>query len=167
MGITPKPTETQGCVYEKGNASALRKGRYSQPNQIYHLVLATYHRQPFFSDYLLARHAEVSLRMSQKSVLTLAFVVMSDHIQWLIQLGDGIYLPSAVKMLKALISRKLEARFLRPCFTAGRGCGRYCSLYHSQSGTGRAVSLSKGISMVGFNLFGIIRVGVGAVSSPR
>ncbi len=91
---------------KKGNASALRKGRYSQPNQIFHLVLITYQRQPFFRDYLLARHAVISLRMSQKSVTTLAFVVMPDHIHWLIQLGEGISLSSAVKMLKALISRK-------------------------------------------------------------
>lgn len=95
---------------QKWKTSALRRGRYSQPNQICHLVLTTYQRQPFFSDYLLARHAVISLRMSQKSVSTLAFVVMPDHIHWLIQLRDEVSLSSVVKMLKALISRKLGGK---------------------------------------------------------
>jgi REP element-mobilizing transposase RayT len=68
----------------------LRKGRFSQPNGVYLLTWATYQRKPWFSDWTLGRLVVNSLRRAQAlhAVESLAFVVMPDHVHWLVSLGN-------------------------------------------------------------------------------
>lgn len=84
----------------------LRRGRFSQAGQIYLLTLVSVGRSPIFADLFVAR--QVVRIMHGPSVVfaaeTLAFVVMPDHVHWLVQLQDGVKLGEAVRRLKAGIS---------------------------------------------------------------
>ena len=68
--------------------SNLRKGRYSQANQIYHINTNTKNRQPVFKNLKYARIIiqNLMLQDEQQFTKTLAFVVMPDHMHWLIEL---------------------------------------------------------------------------------
>jgi len=75
----PKP---KGCL--------LRRGRCSEPGRLYLLTTVTYHRRPLFLDFHLARLVIRSLRQADEdaSCHSLAWVVMPDHVHWLIELKD-------------------------------------------------------------------------------
>lgn len=68
----------------------LRKGRYSQQGGIYLLTFVTANRQPWFADWHVGRLVVASLRRAhtQDQAESLAFVVMPDHVHWLISLVD-------------------------------------------------------------------------------
>jgi REP element-mobilizing transposase RayT len=67
---------------------ALRRGRVSQRNSVYHITTATYGRQPFFSAIAIGRCVVRALRAAEReqAARTLAFVVMPDHLHWLFDL---------------------------------------------------------------------------------
>jgi len=71
----------------------LRRGRVSLPGQIYHITTVTLGREPVFSDLRNARFLINTLHQSQvrDEASTLAFVVMPDHLHWLMQLGEVIF----------------------------------------------------------------------------
>ncbi|WP_420554946.1 REP-associated tyrosine transposase [Neptuniibacter marinus] len=91
---------------QKANAQSLRVGRYSQPNQIYHLTLTCANRRPVFSDPYLAKHAVHSIKRLTQEATTIAFVIMPDHIHWLMQLNDRKKLSDTVRLLKVFITHK-------------------------------------------------------------
>jgi len=91
---------------QKGNSRALRLGRFSGSSQIYHLVLTCQNRRKVFSDPYLAKHAVHSMKRLTPEAETIAFVVMPDHIHWLIQLGDKKTLSEVVRLLKVFITHK-------------------------------------------------------------
>lgn len=70
---------------------ALRRGRFSLPGAAYHLVLATQGRYPLFADFSLARIAIREMRRVQEAGLlsSLTWVLMPDHLHWLLTLGAG------------------------------------------------------------------------------
>ncbi len=70
------------------HAADLCKGRYSEAGRIYHVTTATYNRQPLFDNLSLAQSVIKTLYMSGKAT-TLAYVLMPDHLHWLIQLQQG------------------------------------------------------------------------------
>lgn len=72
------------------HSNDLRKGRFSQPAGIYLLTWATKNRTPWFSDWRLGRLVVASLRLSHEKAEaeTLAFVIMPNHVHWLIGLGN-------------------------------------------------------------------------------
>lgn len=81
----------------------LRKGRNSLANQIYHITTATKNKAPTFNEFTSAR---LLIRTMQKAdalnyTKTLAFVVMPDHLHWLIQLNDGALLSNVIKGMKS------------------------------------------------------------------
>ena len=84
----------------------LRHGRFSQSGQIYLLTMVGVDRSPVFGDFLAAR--SVVRVMHEQAVVsvaeTLAFVVMPDHVHWLMQLKDGERLGEVVRRLKARVS---------------------------------------------------------------
>lgn len=84
----------------------LRLGRYSQAEQIYLLTLVTENRSAAFGSFSAAR--QVVKAMHQASVAsvaeTLAFVVMPDHVHWLLRLLGPMRLGEAVRRLKAKVS---------------------------------------------------------------
>ena len=74
--------------HAKPHGKDLRKGRVSLPGQAYHITTITLDRRPVFSDFRSARLMINALRAAQTrdEATTLAFVVMPDHLHWLLQL---------------------------------------------------------------------------------
>ena len=93
------------------HASALRRGRYSQPGLVYLVTTATYQRVPLFANFELARLGVAELRQcdARARCETLAFVLMPDHLHWLLQLKQG-ELSALVGLFKASASRAINLR---------------------------------------------------------
>jgi REP element-mobilizing transposase RayT len=93
----------------RAHARDLRKGRYSEPGRLYVVTAVTRHREPVFEDLLAARILVRTLRREQEMARaqTLAFVVMPDHIHWLLRLGEGAALSSVVRAVKAVSAHRL------------------------------------------------------------
>jgi putative transposase len=73
----------------KPTYQALTKGRVSIPNQIYHVRICTYRRRPFFKDFYIAHAFVLAIQRHSELCETLCYVVMPDHIHWLIQLNNS------------------------------------------------------------------------------
>jgi REP element-mobilizing transposase RayT len=89
----------------KGHKS-LRSGRYSHVGYVYHLTFTTKDRQKYFSEFTLARQFINILKRDQALgfTKTLAFVVMPDHVHWLVELVSGS-LDRAVKRIKSVFTK--------------------------------------------------------------
>jgi putative transposase len=81
----------------------LRAGRVSEIGRAYLVTTVTQGRLPLFADFALARLVVAELRACDQAGLcsTLAFVVMPDHLHWLLQLQTG-GLSSLVKRFKSV-----------------------------------------------------------------
>lgn len=81
----------------------LRVGRVSESGRGYLVTTVTQNRLPLFADFHLARLAILELRACDEAGLcnTLAFVLMPDHLHWLLQLS-GNALPDLLKRYKSL-----------------------------------------------------------------
>jgi REP element-mobilizing transposase RayT len=68
----------------------LRIGRFSEPGRLYLLTTTTHDRMPLFHDLRFARAAIRQLRQSDQegACRSLAWVLMPDHLHWLVALGD-------------------------------------------------------------------------------
>ena len=82
---------------------ALRRGRHSQRHQVYCITTVTRNRTPLFTDLSVARLLIRELRRLDESgsVISLAWVVMPDHLHWMLQLNNHWPLARVVKALKA------------------------------------------------------------------
>ena len=80
----------------------LREGRVSLPGQVYFLTTVTHDHEPLFSDFVHARLAIGELRRLNDTALvtSLAWVVMPDHLHWLVALGHSHSIDIVVKMMK-------------------------------------------------------------------
>jgi len=90
----------------------LRKGRVSLPGQVYHITTVTFDREPVFSDLRSARILVGALRAAQgrDEAATLAFVIMPDHMHWLMQLGADASLAKVVGAVKAVTAHGIGRR---------------------------------------------------------
>jgi len=81
----------------------LRIGRYSEPGRLYLLTCVLQNRMPHFHDLKLARLVIGQFRLAEEEGLanSMAWVVMPDHVHWLVELRSGT--------LDALI-RKFKSR---------------------------------------------------------
>lgn len=81
----------------------LRKGRFSEANRIYFITTVTHNRRKIFNDFNTARIVINSMRRLHdcEHVQSLSWVVMPDHLHWLIQLTDECSLAEIIKCLKA------------------------------------------------------------------
>ena len=88
----------------------LRKGRVSLPNHAYLVTIVTASRKPVFTFFTAARVAVRCFHDSDvaRHAQTLAFVVMPDHIHWLLQLGENGSLSETVRVYKAKVSLILQ-----------------------------------------------------------
>jgi REP element-mobilizing transposase RayT len=102
----------------KPHGKDLRKGRVSLPGQAYHVTTITLDRQPVFSDLQSARFLINALRQAQTrgEATTLAFVVMPDHMHWLMQLDAGASLSKVVGTVKAVTAHGLGERIWQTGF---------------------------------------------------
>ena len=84
-------------------------GRFSQPNQIYHITFTTKNREPVFKSFANSRLFIHVLKQSDElqHTNTLAFVVMPDHVHWLFASGSKHQLPNVVKTIKSKVSIKI------------------------------------------------------------
>ena len=91
------------------HSHSLRVGRHTQAGQIYLLTTVTLNRHPVFADFSAARCLIHCLRQAARlqHADTLAFVVMPDHLHWLMQLGEGIDLPQCMGGVKSISARQL------------------------------------------------------------
>ena len=98
--------------------SQLRRGRVSISGQVYHIIATTRQRVPVFLDFNRARIAIRILMDEDKlgAVSTLAFVLMPDHLHWLVQLGDEADIRRVVGRVKSLIARRLNGSVWQPGF---------------------------------------------------
>ncbi len=97
--------------------SNLRRGRYSQSNQIYHVISNTRNRQPIFENLKYARIIIQNLMIQDQKecTKTLAFIVMPDHIHWLLELKEIKTLANIVKIVKAKTAQTIG----KPIWQAG------------------------------------------------
>lgn len=89
----------------------LRKGRVDIPGQVYVITTVTHHRQPLFQDLWAGRCVVNALRVACARGLadSLAFVVMPDHLRWMVRLGEGASLGPMMASVKANAGRLVNA----------------------------------------------------------
>ncbi|MWV16831.1 transposase [Pseudomonas sp. L-22-4S-12] len=104
-------------MHQPPGSHALRKGRYSEAGRIYLLTSVTQNRVPVFADWRLGRLLvrEMRLLHDDERVNSLAWVIMPDHLHWLIELQQ---LPLD-KLMRQLNSRSAIA-INRACGGQGR-----------------------------------------------
>jgi putative transposase len=80
----------------------LRKHRFSEPNRIYQLTTTNQNRQAIFQDWRIGRLLVNELKRAEEQnlVQSLAWVVMPDHLHWLIELKQSS-LPKLMQQIKA------------------------------------------------------------------
>jgi REP element-mobilizing transposase RayT len=96
----------------------LRKGRYSEPGRIYLVTIVCRDRRPVFKDFSAAR-AVIQVLINHDRLefaQTLSFVVMPDHLHWLMQLGDDKNLGDTIQALKSITSKRLGGRIFQKGF---------------------------------------------------
>ncbi|EPC04132.1 hypothetical protein L861_02135 [Litchfieldella anticariensis FP35 = DSM 16096] len=95
---------------------ALRNGRRSIKGHYYLITMATQNRHPWF---LPARNARIACRHLYSPAVsqlgeTLSYVVMPDHVHWLIQLSGEI--SKLVRIYKAKVSLDIGTTFWQQGF---------------------------------------------------
>ncbi|MBC8651623.1 transposase [Pseudomonas sp. MTM4] len=99
------------------SSSRLRAGRWSNEGQIYLVTAVTKHRRPIFQDFLTARELIRVMRddAARDSHETLAFVVMPDHLHWLLELRQES-LSRLVGRVKSISARHIGGRIWQDGF---------------------------------------------------
>ena len=89
---------------------SLRRGRSSHQNGIYHVTTCTANREPVFARLFFGRCVVQAMRYedARKFTRTLAFVVMPDHLHWLLQLIGPRSLSDCMRNVKAASSRDIN-----------------------------------------------------------
>lgn len=91
------------------HGSTLRKGRYNESNRVYLLTTIVADRRPIFSDLTAARSCIHGLRYQDEAgrTATLAFVLMPDHLHWLVELKSGT-LAGVMGSMKSFTARQIN-----------------------------------------------------------
>ena len=87
----------------------MRKGRFSEAGQIYLVTFVTYQRTPIFHDFDCGRLVVSSMHFLTISSDTLAYVIMPDHVHWLMELRDDS-LERSVHSLKSFSAKEINKR---------------------------------------------------------
>lgn len=98
--------------FGRGGQHRLRKGRASEPGQAYLLTTVTKRRKPLFLDLWTARIVVNILRQEHDAgrAYSHAFVLMPDHLHWLISLPAGNSLTNLMRSVKTFTARRLNQR---------------------------------------------------------
>jgi putative transposase len=88
----------------------LRKGRYSEPGRVYLVTFCCHGRMPVFAVREFAAIVIEEIAHSDRSGAsqTLAFVVMPDHVHWVMALGARHRLERAVGQLKGRAAARVN-----------------------------------------------------------
>jgi len=94
----------------KPHSKDLRVGRVSIPGQVYLVTTVVDGRRKVFLDLMAARELIGAMHYQQEvgNARTLAFVVMPDHLHWLMELGDRLPFSEVVGTVKAYSARPLR-----------------------------------------------------------
>jgi len=97
---------------ENPHSRNLRKGRVSLPNHLYLITTATHQRTLTFSDITMGRIVVRALMHQQQvqNATTLAYVIMPDHLHWLLQLGQNSPLSTIMNHIKSGSARHINQR---------------------------------------------------------
>ena len=100
------------------HAADLRNGRFSQPGGVYLVTTVTRERKPVFENFKSARCIVRTLQMEHTAgrAMTLAFVVMPDHLHWLFTLGSSAPLSQVVRTVKSVVAHHLGGRIWQQGF---------------------------------------------------
>jgi putative transposase len=96
---------------ERPHGRNLRAGRVSLPGNAYHVIFRTFRGRPFFADLRLGRIVVDGLRWQDEArrTSTLAFVVMPDHVHWLLVLGACVTLPGVMSAVKGSTAWRINS----------------------------------------------------------
>ena len=113
-----------GANRQRFHGRDLRRGRHSCANQVYLVTTVTHERESLFAHSMAAREVVHALRHASEHGLatTHAYVVMPDHLHWLLGLGGGHELSSVVARVKGKSARRINLlleREGRPVWQAG------------------------------------------------
>jgi len=86
----------------------LRRGRASVEGQIYLITTVTHRRRYLFSDIFTGRIVVRTLHFEYLYADTLAYVLMPDHLHWLIQLGHGAEPASVIHRIKSVSAHRIK-----------------------------------------------------------
>jgi REP element-mobilizing transposase RayT len=89
------------------HSRSLRLGRASLIGQIYIVTFVTKDRKPWFIDPPCARLMMEVLGKAEKC-RTFGFVVMPDHVHWVMQLGEGAELSQVLHFVKSVSAHLLN-----------------------------------------------------------
>lgn len=92
----------------KPESHRLRLGRYSESKRIYLITAICFQRRRLFSEFSRGRAFVKALMESVNFAETLCYVVMPDHVHWLMQLREGAELPATVQKVKSLTTKELK-----------------------------------------------------------
>jgi REP element-mobilizing transposase RayT len=94
---------------------ALRKGRVSIPDQVHLVTTATHNRASLFRNWTIGRVVVAEMRRLHDAggVQSLAFVLMPDHLHWLIGLRGPLTLSTVMKRFKGRSARAVNAVLAR------------------------------------------------------
>lgn len=94
-------------------AAHLRHARVSEPGRIYLITCVTKQRQPLFGDWQCGRLLAQVLNEESRRASTLAYVIMPDHLHWLIQLQDNATLGGLMRSVKSVSSWRINRHLQR------------------------------------------------------
>ncbi|KAB0503315.1 MULTISPECIES: REP-associated tyrosine transposase [Pseudomonas] len=91
------------------NGCRLRKTRFSEAGRIYLLTVVAHQREPVFADWRMGRLLVDQLRSADQisTVNSMAWVVMPDHLHWLLELKHGT-LAELMCRIKSRSSRSIN-----------------------------------------------------------
>lgn len=106
MPATRRPMIDSADARRSGRR-ALRRGRMSMPNHAYLVTSTVQNREPCFADFAAGCAAARCFKYGRVlgDATLLAWVLMPDHVHWMIQLGTVDSLASVVNRLKSASAR--------------------------------------------------------------
>jgi putative transposase len=89
---------------------ALRKGRVSSVGQYYVVTTVTYNRQPLFRHWRVGRLVVLEMRrLHEEGIIhSLAWVIMPDHVHWLLILGNLLSLSRMMQTFKGRTAHRVN-----------------------------------------------------------
>jgi REP element-mobilizing transposase RayT len=113
------PSPFNSALMVRGSHAAdLRNGRFSQPGGVYLVTTVTRERMPVFESFKSAHCVVHTLQTEHTAgrAMTLAFVVMPDHLHWLLTLGSSAPLSQVVRTVKSVVAHHLGGRIWQQGF---------------------------------------------------
>ena len=98
-------------IIPKKGTNRTRLGRHSERSRIYHVSTATRGRKPLFESFVNGRTVVQALMCEEERGFskTLAYVVMPDHLHWLVQLKGELSISDSVCVVKSNSARQINA----------------------------------------------------------